>query len=281
MKLLGLLGYPLSHSFSPRMINKIARENNWDCSYHPFSVPGSKMADFINAVKLLPIAGFNVTIPHKQSILTYCDELSDDVREIGAANTIINDGGGLIAWNTDVVGFKYGMKSLLPENSNLSGALILGAGGVARAVVYALKKMGCRTFYLTDVNPEREQQWRNEVSSMFNECEIHFFTPQMERLREIVRRVHLIIQATPVGTFPNIDETVRFPFENLTQNHYVYDLVYNPLETKFVRLAKQSGAQAHNGLNMLAAQAAKSLEHWGFSVATEVLYDILLAEIQN
>ncbi len=281
MKLLGLLGYPLSHSFSPRMINKIARKNNWDCSYHPFSIPGDKMADFIKAVKLLPVAGFNVTVPYKQSILQYCDELSAGVREIGAANTIINDRGRLIARNTDVTGFKYGMKNLLPENINLSGALILGAGGVARAVVYALKKMDCRNFYLTDVNPEKERQWREEVSGMFNNCEIHFFTPQTERLRELLSSVNLIIQATPVGMFPNINEAVQFPFENLTQNHYVYDLVYNPLETKFVRLAKQSGAQAHNGLNMLAAQAAKSLEHWGFSVAAEVLFNTLLAENQS
>ena len=174
MKLLGLLGYPLTHSFSPRMINKIAEKKGWDCSYHAFSVPPDKIADFIKAVKLLPIYGFNITLPHKQVMLNYCDELSPEVQEICATNTVINQNGKLIAYNTDVYGFEYGLKNFLPFPFKMNGTLIIGAGGAARAVVYVLSKMGCEKFYLADLDPEKEKQWLFYSSVLMKNKKIEF-----------------------------------------------------------------------------------------------------------
>ena len=280
MKLLGLLGYPLSHTFSPVMMNQIARQNNWDCSYFAYSITPENVEDFVKAVKLLPIYGFNITIPYKQTILKFCDELSPEVQEVGAANTVINNAGKLTSYNSDVFGFKYGIENLISNNFKIDGTLIIGAGGAARAIVYVLSKMGCKKFYLSDVDLARANEWQNDSDVLLKDKAIRFVFPDNETLSDILEEVNLIVQATPVGTFPNIDESISFPFEKLNKYHYVYDLVYNPVETKFVKLAKKAGATANNGLDMLAAQAVKSLDYWGYSVETSVLYNVLMEQIK-
>ena len=281
MKLLGLLGYPLSHTFSPVMINRIARQKNWDCSYFAYSISPENVGDFVKAVKLLPIYGFNITIPYKQTILKFCDELSPEVQEVGAANTVINNTGKLTAYNSDVFGFKYGIENLLPNNFIIDGTLIIGAGGAARAVVYVLSKVGWKNFYLADVDSTRANEWQNDSDILLKDKNINFIIPEKDILNDLLKKVNLIVQATPVGTYPNVDECISFPFENLNQNHYVYDLVYNPVETKFVKLAKKAGAAANNGLDMLAAQAVKSLDFWGYTVEVNVLFKALLEEIKQ
>lgn len=281
MKLLGLLGYPLLHSFSPIMINQIAREKNWDCSYFAFSIAPKNVAAFVKAVKLLPIYGFNITIPYKQVILKFCDEFSPEVQEVGAANTVINHSGKLTAYNTDVFGFTFGIENLINNDVNISGTLILGAGGAARAVVYVLANMGCKNFYITDVDPQRKKEWQNDSDILLQGKNINFVHPENKSISQILKEIYLIIHATPVGTYPDIDEHVSFPFKDLTKNHFVYDLVYNPIETKFVKLAKQAGAKAKNGLDMLAVQAIKSLDCWGYTVDTDILFNTLMKEIQS
>ncbi|MEE9170954.1 MAG: shikimate dehydrogenase, partial [bacterium] len=259
MKLLGILGYPLSHSHSPAMINRLARSKNWDCNYDPFSIAPGDLKHFVASVKTLPIHGLNVTIPHKQAILPFCDEFAPEVQAIRAANTILNKDGRLAAFNTDVTGFLVGLKELADDPTSLHRAVILGAGGAARAVAYALTQSGCRDLAIIIRNPERENEWRRDFVSIFPMARVSFSRWDEKDLARTVAEANLIVQATPVGTFPKDDETVPFLFESLTEDHLVYDLVYNPAKTKFLQQAEKQGAIIQNGLAMLAAQAAKSL----------------------
>ena len=263
-KLYGIIGFPIKHSLSPYMHNAAFNRLKLKAAYLPFSVNRNRLKEAIGSLRDSGISGFNVTIPYKQVILSYCDELSSEVKEICAANTVLNKNGKLIAYNTDVDGFEYGLKNLLPDQFSINETLIIGAGGAARAVVHVLSKMGCKKFYLADLDPEREKQWLHDPETVVTNKWIKFIHPQNDMLAAVLTEVNLIIQATPVGTFPKIDETIQFPFQHLTSQHYLYDLVYNPIETKFARLAKQAGSEAANGLDMLAAQAVKSLFHWGY-----------------
>ncbi|MHC4149978.1 MAG: shikimate dehydrogenase [Planctomycetota bacterium] len=279
MKLLGILGYPLSHSHSPAMINRLAQSKNWDCSYDSFSIAPGDLKQFVASVRTLPIHGFNVTIPHKQAILPFCDEFAPEVQAVRAANTILNKDGRWAAFNTDVTGFLVGLKELTDDPTSLQSAVILGAGGAARAVAYALAQSGCRHLAIIIRNPERENEWRRDLVSIFSMANVSFRRWDEKGLGRAVGKANLIVQATPVGTFPNEDETVPFPFESLTEDHLVYDLVYNPAKTRFLQHAENQGARIGNGIAMLAAQAAKSLEIWGYDTngkeVGEALEDVL------
>lgn len=281
MKLLGLLGYPVAHSFSPGMINTIARKNSWDCSYYPFAIPQKKIKDFIQSVKILPISGFNVTAPYKQIILEFCDTLSSEVRIIKAANTIINQNGKLVAENTDVAGFIYGLEKLVLNRQKLKKVLILGAGGAARASVFALSNLGVKHFFVANRNPDRKKNWQTDFVPLLDENLFDFIPLTPKAIMEILPDIELIVQTTPVGTWPDNLNVLEFPFENLTAAHCVFDLVYNPPETKFISLAKKYGAKTESGLSMLAAQAAKSLQMWDFVSSVEETLQALKQEINK
>lgn len=281
MKLLGLLGYPVAHSFSPGMINRIARKNGWDFSYHPFAIPHGKIKDFVQSVKILPVSGFNVTAPYKQVILEFCDQLSSEVRIIKAANTIVNQDGNLIAQNTDVTGFIYGLEKLVLNRQKLKKVLILGAGGAARASVYALSNLGVKHFFVANRNLDRVKNWQTDFVPLLDEIFLKFIPLIPKAIMEILPDVELIVQTTPVGTWPDNFDVLEFPFENLTTAHSVFDLVYNPAETKFINLAKKYGAKTESGLFMLAAQAAKSLKMWGYVISVEETLQALKQEINR
>ena len=279
-KLFGLLGYPVAHSFSPDLMNTLARRHGFHFGYHAFSVPPEQLEMFFEAVRLLPVHGFNVTAPHKRAVVRYCEIRSEAVALTGASNCVVNRDGRLEAHNTDVPGFLWGLKHFSFAGTS-KAALLLGAGGAARAVAFALAEAGFEEVAIASRNPAREAEWRKECPQLFGRVRLRFFPWEEELLIRSLKTVQLVVQCTPVGTWPHSGDVVPFPFEHLGPEHAVYDLVYNPPQTEFLRRAEAQGAAVQNGLAMLAAQAAEALKLWGYSVspreARNVLQELLPA----
>ncbi|MDO4225817.1 MAG: shikimate dehydrogenase, partial [Bergeyella zoohelcum] len=186
------------------------------------------------------LEGINVTIPYKEQILPYLDELSEEAKNIGAVNTILIKNGKKIGYNTDAFGFE---KTLLLHKKDFhKKALILGKGGAAKAVKFIL------------------EQHKIPFKTIARNTELHF-----ENLsEEMVSSHEIIIQCTPVGTFPNVEDSLKFPFEALSEKHLVIDLIYNPSLTKFLKEASERGAKTANGYYMLEQQAEKAWEIWQY-----------------
>ncbi|MBI4929680.1 MAG: shikimate dehydrogenase [Bacteroidetes bacterium] len=244
MKTYGLIGFPLSHSFSQKYFTeKFKIENIPDCEFRNFLL--DDINKFPELIKSTPsLCGLSITIPHKQNVIKFLDVVDASAKEIGAVNCIkrwqMADGGWRMAgYNTDIFGFE---KSLIPLlKSYHTHALILGTGGAAKAVVYVLDKLKIKFRY---------------VSRTIN----HLSYTEINQ--KIIQENLLIINATPLGMFPNINNYPNIPYKFLSSAHLLYDLTYNPEETLFLKKGKENGAQAKNGLEMLHLQAEKSWEIW-------------------
>jgi len=246
MKTFGLIGKKLTHSFSPEYFRKKFEELHIDARYSLFEL--NKIADFQKLIHTNPdISGLNVTIPYKKEIIQYLTELDEVASQVGSVNTIqfIRNEQNLFlkGYNTDVLGFERTLLQLLDGKKGVK-ALILGTGGSASAVEYVLKKLKI-PFLSVSRNPKME----NEIS-------------YRELNKEIVQQNQLIINTSPVGMFPNISESPLIPYHFLGNEHFLYDLVYNPIETEFLKKGKNQGSKTTNGLNMLRIQAEKAWKIW-------------------
>lgn len=233
----GLIGKKISYSFSKKYFEQKFQKlllNN-----HSYNIIDLENLDNIkNIFETEHLKGLNVTIPYKEKIIPFIDELSDEAKEIGAINCISVENGKTKGYNTDAFGFEKTL--LLHKKEYQKTAIILGNGGAAKAVQYVLKKN--QIPYIT----------------VSRTTEINY-----ENLSEnLVKENLIIIQCTPVGTFPNIEESVSFPFDGITENHLIIDLIYNPEYTKFIRNCAEKGAKTANGLYMLEQQAEKAWEIW-------------------
>lgn len=239
----GLVGKDISYSFSKKYFTeKFEKLNLKNYSYVNFDIPEIEEFPFLLYHREEEFRGLNVTIPYKQSIIKYLDDLSEEAKEIGAVNTIkITSNNELIGYNTDIYGFTNSIKPLL--NIESKKALILGTGGASNAVAFSLKKMGIDFKFVS--------RKKNENVLLYNELN-----------EEILHNHQIIINCTPVGTFPNINEKPQIPYSSITKNHIAFDLIYNPEETAFLKAAKKQGAKIKNGLEMLQLQAEKSWEIW-------------------
>ena len=246
MRLFGLIGYPLSHSFSAKYFaKKFESESISDAEYRLF--PLENISEITSLLKQHPeLQGFNVTIPYKIAILPYLDELSEAVKSVGAVNCVKIEknvsGVKLTGYNTDVYGFRESLSPFLkPCHSN---ALVLGTGGASKAVCYTLQELGIRyTMVSRSGNGESILDY-----SQLNE--------------QIINGNLLIINTTPVGTFPDTDKCPDIPYQFLGSTHLLFDLIYNPSETKFLKKGIEAGATVINGSKMLELQAEKSWEIW-------------------
>lgn len=239
MRKFGLIGQSLGHSFSKNFFTKKFQQEGIDAVYKNCEIPT------INEVTALfeqDFSGFNVTIPYKESILPFLDELAISAEEIGAVNTVEIVNGKYIGHNTDAFGFHQMVKPFLTFEHER--ALVLGTGGAAKAVTFVLKSIGIDVLYISR-NPQGEKQFSyKEVNEhMLNACK-------------------LVINTTPVGTFPNVEAGIPLPYECFTDKHLAVDLIYNPSETVFLRKAKENGASILNGQSMLEQQALKAWEIW-------------------
>ncbi|MBX9784812.1 MAG: shikimate dehydrogenase [Chitinophagaceae bacterium] len=241
MKLYGLIGYPLSHSFSKNYFTqKFIREGLQDCVYELFPVEQIELVPQLIASHP-HLCGLNVTIPYKEQVVPYLHETSDAVKEIRAVNCIKIDNGRLTGYNTDVVGFEQSLLPLLrPHHTK---ALVLGTGGAAKAVAWVLKKLGIEFSYVSRKKAEGILSYDDLNAAMM----AHY---------------PLIINTTPLGMQPNVDARPSLPYEGISSLHLCYDLVYNPEKTVFLQMAEQQGAVIKNGLQMLELQAEEGWKIW-------------------
>jgi shikimate dehydrogenase len=242
MKLFGLIGYPLKHSFSKAYFSeKFNKRHIVDCVYNNF--PLLKVEEFPGLIASHPdLDGLNVTIPYKESIIQYINELHPVSKEIGAVNTIKFEDNILKGCNTDVYGF---IKSFEKELEDVhKQALILGTGGSSKAVAYGLRKLGIPYQFVS-----RDSQNKNVL--VYEDL-----TPAL------MNEFKIIINTTPLGMFPETNVCPLIPYEFLTASHFLFDLIYNPSETFFLRKGKERHAKTKNGLEMLQLQAEKSWEIW-------------------
>jgi len=242
MKQYGLIGYPLSHSFSKKYFTKkFIKENISNCKYDLFELENiSQLPTLVRTQNNL--IGLNVTIPFKQSVLPFLDKIDEIAAKIGAVNTIKIIDNELIGFNTDYYGFKQSLKPFI--STFHQRALILGTGGAAKSVFHVLKELNIDCLFVSR-NPTQE----NEIA--------------YKDVNEYVIKHHqIIVNTTPVGMFPNINDAPNIPYQFLTKNHLLYDLIYNPAETPFLKKGKEKACIILNGYQMLVLQAEKSWKIW-------------------
>ncbi len=237
----GLVGKTLGHSFSKKFFTEKFAAEGLDAVYSNYEIPVAE--EFLDIVKDKELRGLNVTIPYKQAVAGMMDSLSEDARNIGAVNVVRIDHGNhtLKGFNTDVIGFVDSIRPLIkPQHTD---ALILGTGGASLAVRYGLRKLGLNTLYVS--------RTKGEDRITYGEL-----TP------DIMAKYKVVVNCTPLCTFPDVDVCADIPYDCLTDGHLLYDLVYNPEETKFLRMGRLYGAATKNGHEMLIRQAEASWEIW-------------------
>jgi len=240
----GLIGNPLSHSFSKRYFaNKFKRENITGCQYDLFEIDEIEQVQEVFEVQ--HIQGFNVTIPYKHDIMQYMDNFDHSAQKVGAVNVVkIHPDGTKTGFNSDYYGFRTSLDNWLPDDKDMK-ALILGIGGAAKAVIAVLKDM--------DIPFLKVSRDKSKGDLFYDELLTD---------HSILNKHQLIINTTPLGMSPNLDANPQINYKRLTENHFLYDLIYNPAVTKFMELGQKSGATIKNGLEMLELQAEKSWEIW-------------------
>ena len=261
-KIIGVIGHPIKHSYSP-LIHNIAFElagNNY--IYLPFDVPASTLKDALKGMLALGIKGFNVTLPLKEKILPLLKEVSEEASIIGAVNTVVNEDGILHGYNTDVNGIN---ESLSPYKEELQGAevTVIGAGGAARSVIYSL----IRNFKAGHINiVNRTEQTAESLKEYFsakmlftNFKAFNLFPPDLVSLFQSSK---LIVNTTSMGMFPNVDDAATTIKESFVKDQIVFDVIYTPVQTKLLKLAQSQGARTVNGLQMFVEQGARSYELW-------------------
>ncbi len=240
MRRFGLIGYPLTHSFSQRYFaEKFQREGITDCVYQNF--PLENISQLTSLLKEHPdLEGFNITLPHKEVVLPLLQSRSDVVLDMNACNCVRVINQQLRGHNTDVVGFEQSLSHFLEQKPN--AALILGTGGSSKAVAYVLKKLKI-PFSFVSRNPSSQQLSYQQLNE------------------EIIRQHQLIINTTPLGMYP-VEKYPEIPYESLGADHYLFDLIYNPATTIFLQRGADQGAKIMNGYEMLVLQAEESWRIW-------------------
>lgn len=243
MKYFGLIGYPLGHSFSQRYFSAYFKEKGIDAQYDLY--PLEKIDDFLSLINKIELTGLNVTIPYKQQVIQYLDELDATASEIGAVNVIkfIRENGMLRmkGYNSDAIGFENAIRPFLKPHHRK--ALVLGTGGASKAVWYTLNKLGIHTTYVS----------RNASEGILNYAGLS---------KEIIAENLLIVNTTPLGMHPKTDACPDFPYHLLTSEHLLYDVIYHPEETLFMKKGKEMGSTTVNGLEMLHGQAIAAWQIW-------------------
>lgn len=253
-KIFGVIGHPIGHSLSPNMHQAAYQDINVDAHYYAFDVEPNQLGDAIKGMKALGISGFNVTVPHKVAIMEYLDEIDEDAKAIGAVNTVKNDNGRLIGFNTDGPGYVSGLKTVAQlEGQNV---LIIGAGGAARGIAITLANTRIKSLTITN----RTAQKAKEIITACND-KVNLNVLEIQAAEENLAQFDIIINTTSVGLYPNIDEC-PLDLRRLRKGSYVSDIIYNPFYTKWLQIAKEKGAVVQNGVPMFVNQGALAFEIW-------------------
>lgn len=273
-----VLGHPVGHSLSPAMHNAVLPALGVDGVYVAFDVPPDGLPAAVRGLQALGCAGVNGTIPHKEALVGLMDELSEDARVIGAVNTIEFRKGRLIGHNTDGAGFLADLEAG-GGPSPARHALVLGAGGSARAVAAALARSGAR---VTVVNRTRvrAQELAGDLNRALGVDTVDTAPQEAEAVSEVAGGCDLLVNTTSLGMWPETSAMPPVPVEALHPGLFVYDLIYNPLETRLLAAARARGCRTRHGAGMLARQGAMSLEIWtGLPVPAEQMEKALLERL--
>jgi len=269
MKTVALIGYPLGHTISPAMHNAGYRHLKLDYEYVPLEVNPDDLKEAVDGLRALHFAGFNVTIPHKETIIPHLDDVTSLARDIGAVNTVLNRDGKLIGFNTDGPGFIESLKfdaGFEPKGKN---CLILGAGGAGRALAVSLQQNEAKSISIYDPAVEKAENLAGYVGGKV-----------VKDIQKEMNEANLLINASPIGMYPRVDNSPLPPGIKLHKKLCVYDIVYNPQETKLLGIAKQSGAKAVSGLGMLVRQGALAFTVFtGHSAPFEVMWEAAKADL--
>ncbi|TAF09830.1 MAG: shikimate dehydrogenase [Nostocales cyanobacterium] len=261
-KLLGVIGHPIEHSLSPVMHNAALAKLGIDYVYLPFPIAPENLEIAIAGFAAIGVIGFSVTIPHKQAILPLLTEISPIAQAIGAVNTVTRQGDGWVGTNTDVEGFIAPLQTTYQQDWSQKKAVILGNGGAARAVVAGCVQLGLAEIHVVGRNvsklKEFRQSWENSIFA--DKFQVHAW----DELPKLIPQAHLLVNTTPVGMYPHVDESPLSAEEmvKLPLGAIAYDLIYIPKPTKFLHLAEKQGAITIDGLEMLVQQGAAALKIW-------------------
>lgn len=272
--LYGLIGNPVSHSMSPDIHNLAFQDLNLNYHYHAFHVENSDLADAMKGIKPLGIKGFNVTVPHKVAVMEHLDHIDESAKQLGAVNTVLNESGKLIGYNTDGNGFFISLRPSLFKPLEKNSILIIGAGGAARAIYYTLSKYA----------PVKVDICNRTLKKAVYLIE-HFGAGQrgealtIQEAESNLSEYDIIIQTTSIGMHPDTDET-PISLANAKENSLVCDIIYNPLKTALLKEAETKGLRTLNGVGMLVEQAALSFQIWtGIKPNTEKMAEIIVNKL--
>jgi shikimate dehydrogenase len=252
----GVFGDPIRHSKSPIMLNRAFAEVGINAAYAAFHIKPGQLKDAVSGIRTLQFRGVNVTIPHKVEVMDYMDEIDEGARIIGAVNTIVNTDGRLTGYNTDGIGYVRSLKEETGIDLRGKKVLMVGAGGAARGVGYALAKEGASHIYFANRTREKADELARTMSEFTGTSGLG-----LDEIADVAGEVGLIVNNTSLGMHPNVDQ-VPMDTTLIHPSTVVSDLVYNPLITKFLRESEGRGAKIHSGLGMFIYQGAYAFEYW-------------------
>jgi len=260
-KLVGLIGYPLGHTVSPAMHNTAFTHLGIDYEYVPFEIESRDLSDGVNGLRALHVAGFNVTVPYKEKVIPLLDEVTELARIIGAVNTVLNQDGKLIGYNTDGAGFIESLKEDAKTDPKDKNVVVLGAGGASRAICVLLAENKVKSLTIVDLEEEKSADLAAYVNSYFGtKCSaVSVTSPDLQKA---IKKADVLINCTPIGMRPKMDQSPLPKNTKLSAKLLVYDLVYNPQETKLLKEAEAAGCKTCSGLGMLVRQGALAFTIW-------------------
>jgi len=267
----GIFGHPVKHSLSPDMHNSAFNTLGLNSVYVAFDIDPESIEEATRAIRVMGIRGINITIPHKQTIIPYLDEVSPDAKLTGAVNTVKNENGKLLGYNTDVGGFLRAIREDLDFSPEGNTLFLIGAGGAARAVLSAFCMNGGAVVYITDIIKDKALELANQFKANFQNITIE--TVELDNQNLIEQKLNeadILVNASPAGM--DSVGSLDIPLTSLNKNAVVYDLVYKPPDTNLLKEAKQLGHKASGGLSMLLYQGAESFEIWtGENAPVEIM----------
>lgn len=272
-KLYGVIGDPVAHSLSPAMHNDLYEFYSVDATYLAFHVTSEDLQNAVKGFKVNNIAGLSVTVPHKTTIMSYLDDIDPLAEAIGAVNTIVNENGRLVGYNTDGTGFLEGIKKELTSLTDKK-MLLIGAGGAARAIYFTMAQAGLK-------NIDIANRTISQAEYLVENCPFpeNSQVLSLKEAEEQLSNYDLIVQTTTIGMHPEV-EFSPISMENIKPTAFVSDIIYSPFETKILREAKQKGARIQNGLPMFVNQGALQFEKWtGIFPDTDRMQSVCLKQL--
>ena len=261
-KIIGLIGEDIENSLSPLFHNQIILKHSLNFCYLPFQVAENELGEAIQGVRALNVRGVNITFPYKEKVIEFLDEVEESARRIGAVNTIVNNKGNLKGYNTDVIGFKKSLQDKGKFVIKEKNAVILGAGGAARGVIYTLLEEGIEEISIFNRTLAKAEKIKQDFSPFFPRSGINIFSFEQDNIKDKIKEANLLVNATSIGMASRVSSN-PLPDEKLFHpNLLVYDLIYHPAKTLFLKQAERAGAKIINGVPMLVYQGIESLYLW-------------------